>query len=164
MKDWHFVQEVPEYCAYLVPRVFSDDWLNAYWDVRNQRCDHEGEKSDYRFVYVGGGQTWTPLHHDVYLSNSWSANLSGVKLWILFPPQELHNLKDKWNTSFFPDVRLLTVVQEALRSHLQKALLETTLESILRDFIFDEMPPVDKVTFPLVDKIKSVKIAVQLRG
>jgi hypothetical protein len=76
LKDWHFQRECKLVgCpSYKPPVQFCDDWLNAH-------CDAEGS-SDYRFVYIGGTRTHTPLHHDVLCSYSWSANISGSKRWV----------------------------------------------------------------------------------
>ena len=77
LKDWHLQREgqlLQGTTVYSPPILFSDDWLNAY-------CD-EQDSSDYRFVYIGGEQTWTPLHHDVLCSYSWSVNISGSKQWV----------------------------------------------------------------------------------
>lgn len=83
-KDWHFVREFPGCTAYYTPEQFADDWMAVYWDalaaISNASTD------DYRFVYVGPKHSWTPLHRDVFCSNSWSANVVGRKLWLLFPP------------------------------------------------------------------------------
>lgn len=49
---------------------------------------------DFRFVYMGPRGSWTALHHDVLLSNSWSANICGRKRWLLFPPSVSHHLRD----------------------------------------------------------------------
>jgi hypothetical protein len=76
LKDWHFQRETKLVgsASYKPPVQFCDDWLNAH-------CDVEGS-SDYRFVYIGGARTHTPLHHDVLCSYSWSANISGSKRWV----------------------------------------------------------------------------------
>ncbi|KAI8142969.1 hypothetical protein BJV82DRAFT_612937 [Fennellomyces sp. T-0311] len=87
LKDWHFVRAFPEYNAYTVPHVFEDDWMNEYWLKDN--------KDDYRFVYMGGDGTFTPLHADVFRSYSWSSNICGVKKWTLFPPGQEQYLKDR---------------------------------------------------------------------
>lgn len=34
LKDWHFVNEFPDYKAYILPHYFRDDWLNEYYDMR----------------------------------------------------------------------------------------------------------------------------------
>ncbi|RKP04359.1 hypothetical protein THASP1DRAFT_33889 [Thamnocephalis sphaerospora] len=60
LKDWHFQRTFPDEPLYTVPRPFQDDWLNRFWD---QRTDVE---DDYRFVYMGGDRTWTPMHADVF--------------------------------------------------------------------------------------------------
>eukprot|EP00953_Heterococcus_sp_UTEX-ZZ885_P013461 7697-Heterococcus_DN1.PRE.1 len=80
LKDWHFQRETKLIgsASYKPPVQFCDDWLNAY-------CDVEGS-SDYRFVYIGGARTHTPLHHDVLCSYSWSANISGSKRWLSAQP------------------------------------------------------------------------------
>ncbi len=51
-------------------------------------------RDDYRFVYAGPAQSWTPLHRDVFASYSWSVNLCGRKLWLLFPPAVCEHLFD----------------------------------------------------------------------
>ncbi|GAA5988678.1 hypothetical protein JCM11641_006501 [Rhodosporidiobolus odoratus] len=65
---------------YEVMDCWADDWMN----------EHEGGKDgkgdDFRFVYAGGGDTFTALHRDVYCSYSISTNLYGCKRWYLFPP------------------------------------------------------------------------------
>mmetsp|Transcript_18357 Transcript_18357/g.45059 ORF Transcript_18357/g.45059 Transcript_18357/m.45059 type:complete len:304 (+) Transcript_18357:480-1391(+) len=87
VKDWHFPREYPEYNAYNVPEHFRDDWMNRYAT--------ETGSDDFRFLYIGPEGTWTPLHRDVYCSYSWSANVVGYKLWILFPPSATSHLVDK---------------------------------------------------------------------
>ncbi|KAI9492732.1 hypothetical protein BDB00DRAFT_826953 [Zychaea mexicana] len=102
LKDWHFVRSFPEYNAYKVPHVFEDDWMNEYWLKDN--------KDDYRFVYMGGDGTFTPLHADVYRSYSWSSNICGIKKWTLFPPGEERLLKDKLGNLAY-DLRSIDPVQ-----------------------------------------------------
>ncbi|XP_048579170.1 2-oxoglutarate and iron-dependent oxygenase JMJD4 isoform X2 [Nematostella vectensis] len=75
--------------AYTTPECFSSDWLNEFWDQREDECD------DYRFVYMGPKGTWTPFHADVFRSYSWSANICGSKKWIIFPPAEERYFYDK---------------------------------------------------------------------
>ncbi|GIY93508.1 2-oxoglutarate and iron-dependent oxygenase JMJD4 [Caerostris extrusa] len=74
LKDWHFQRHYPNYEAYTIPEYFSSDWLNEFCGT---------EKDDYKFVYMGPKNTWTPLHADVYGSYSWSANIGGRKRWKL---------------------------------------------------------------------------------
>ncbi|KAJ1967777.1 JmjC domain-containing protein 4, partial [Dimargaris xerosporica] len=75
LKDWHMVQQFPAAGAYQTPDLFSDDWINEFWDYRQDTAD------DYRFVYIGGPGTWTPFHADVF-----NANICGIKRWTLYPP------------------------------------------------------------------------------
>ena len=87
LKDWHFVKEFPQYKAYRTPSFFSSDWLNEYLDyVEDNILSQAFNNSDYRFVYAGPKDSWTPLHADVFGSYSWSANVIGEKEWIFFPP------------------------------------------------------------------------------
>ncbi|GAA5922364.1 hypothetical protein JCM3775_005704 [Rhodotorula graminis] len=67
--------------VYEVPDVCLDDWLNEY-----EGDEGAGRRDDFRFVYVGGGDTFTPLHRDVYSSYSISTQIYGSKRWYLFPP------------------------------------------------------------------------------
>jgi hypothetical protein len=46
LKDWHFVNQFPEYKAYETPIYFESDWINEYF-VNKQLND------DFRFVYMG---------------------------------------------------------------------------------------------------------------
>jgi hypothetical protein len=77
LKDWHCALAFGQ--AYTTPRFFADDWLNKHALAK-------AGPEDFRFLYLGGAGTYTGLHHDVYLSFSWSANVTGTKLWLLFPP------------------------------------------------------------------------------
>lgn len=102
LKDWHFVREYPDYCAYKTPLFFCDDWLNTYLDryrMQSNDCTYQEQNeiscSDYRFVYMGPKGTWTPLHADVFRSYSWSANICGKKQWFLLPPNQSHLLFDR---------------------------------------------------------------------
>ena len=70
------------YSAYSTPPYFCSDWLNEWWEERE---DVE-ESSDYRFLYIGPRGSWTPLHEDVFGSYSWSANIVGRKRWLFYRP------------------------------------------------------------------------------
>jgi hypothetical protein len=48
---------------------------------------------DYRFLYLGTSGTTTGLHHDVYLSHSWSTSICGVKQWRLLAPEYAYLLR-----------------------------------------------------------------------
>jgi len=119
-KDWHlqklgllfpqvtgkiifrwFLRLFPNCNVYNLPSYFSTDWLNEYFDHKNDPI-----QLDYRFCYIGTPGTWlekmcleiliswvnrhffirTPYHADVFRSYSWSANICGRKLWYLTPP------------------------------------------------------------------------------
>uniref|UniRef100_A0A6U5Z5M4 JmjC domain-containing protein n=1 Tax=Guillardia theta TaxID=55529 RepID=A0A6U5Z5M4_GUITH len=88
-KDWHMARLHPGSNAYQLPSYFSEDWLNDYWDGYPALGD------DYRFCYLGPRGTWTPLHRDVLRSYSWSANIVGRKLWILYSPSQEEFLKNR---------------------------------------------------------------------
>ncbi|CRL00745.1 CLUMA_CG014001, isoform A, partial [Clunio marinus] len=90
LKDFHLKQEFPDYDFYNVPKFFASDWLNEYLIDNN--------KDDYRFIYIGKRNTWTPFHSDVFGSFSWSANLFGHKRWLILPPGEEEKLKDTFGT------------------------------------------------------------------
>ncbi len=98
MKDWHLVRDFPNYAAYTTPAPFARDWLNDWWTLPDGRARWAAaagvahSSNDYRFCYLGCKGTWTPVHHDVMYSFSWSANVVGRKLWRLFPPVETPKL------------------------------------------------------------------------
>ncbi|CAH8465322.1 unnamed protein product [Heterobilharzia americana] len=82
LKDWHYFKYNSENNWFNLPEYFSSDWLNEFWEFRNDLSD------DFKFVYLGSEGTWTPFHADVYRSFSWSANILGHKRWWIFPPGE----------------------------------------------------------------------------
>lgn len=91
LKDWHCMRlgrRMAENSIYTVPRFFASDWLNEYYEANAELDD------DYMFVYMGPKGTWTPFHADVFGSYSWSANVTGKKRWLLFPPREEDHLRD----------------------------------------------------------------------
>ncbi|KAL4001865.1 JmjC domain hydroxylase family protein [Acanthocheilonema viteae] len=117
-KDWHFQQESgTAYEMYELPSVLRFDWINnEIWsnDKRNQL-------GDYRFVYFGAKNTWTPFHADVMSSYSWSANICGRKLWYFVQPnneecfridrntflEDIRTVQDKW-----PKANVISFIQE----------------------------------------------------
>jgi hypothetical protein len=61
--------------------------MNRFHDYQNATSGAgEEDRDDFRFVYMGPAGSWTPFHRDVFRSHSWSANLTGRKLWLMFPP------------------------------------------------------------------------------
>ncbi|GJN18684.1 hypothetical protein PR202_gb05872 [Eleusine coracana subsp. coracana] len=102
LKHWHFVKEYPDYVAYTTPTFFIDDWLNMYLDSHpihrdSDIANHKNEVNcaDYQFVYMGAKGTWTPLHADVFMSYSWSANVCGRKQWLFLSPSQSHRVFDR---------------------------------------------------------------------
>jgi hypothetical protein len=73
-KDIH-VDKIFESNLYTIPKAFIDDWLDHYYTI------YRGNTDDYSFLYMGGLNTKTLIHHDVLCSYSWSINLHGKKLW-----------------------------------------------------------------------------------
>ena len=67
------MKQFPNVELYSTPKYFTSDWLNEYWQDQND---------DYKFVYLGPKNSWTPFHSDVFGSFSWSANVAGFKKWI----------------------------------------------------------------------------------
>ncbi|WVQ72679.1 hypothetical protein IAR50_002239 [Cryptococcus sp. DSM 104548] len=114
VKDWHLMAEIESEGrgveeVYAVPGCLRDDWLNPPYTPSPRTTQPESvstSTSDFRFTYAGPALTYTPLHRDVYGSYSWSANVVGRKVWWLFPPERLDNIKDK-NGKLYFDVRNL---------------------------------------------------------
>lgn len=86
LKDFHFYKETPKGRRYNLPKVLQDDFLNEYFDYLGL--------DDYRFMYLGGDGTFTPMHHDVLKSFSWSLNLTGRKKWTFVSPDQEGFLMD----------------------------------------------------------------------
>ncbi|NP_001292295.1 jmjC domain-containing protein 4-like [Magallana gigas] len=111
LKDWHFTRDFPDYTAYETPCGFSSDWLNEFWDTKDD--------DDYRFVYMGPKGSWTPFHADVFRSFSWSANICGRKKWIFYPPGEEENLCNKYGHLVY-DVDSAELLDENLYPNYKK--------------------------------------------
>lgn len=112
LKDWHLADQFPDDEFYQIPIYFASDWLNEYYT--------ECLTDDYRFVYVGPKDSFTPFHADVFTSYSWSANVCGRKRWLLFPPgeensfrNELRNLPYDILETNYKDRRYFEVIQNA---------------------------------------------------
>ncbi|XP_045511670.1 2-oxoglutarate and iron-dependent oxygenase JMJD4 homolog isoform X3 [Colias croceus] len=115
LKDWHLKATLQKenlaYNFYKVPTCFASDWLNEYAE--------DMQEDDFRFVYIGPKDSWTPLHADVYSSYSWSVNVVGRKKWVLFPPGEEEKLKDTlgnlpllFNTQDHKNIKYFEIIQE----------------------------------------------------
>jgi hypothetical protein len=105
LKDWHVHPlNGPNERIYVTPKQFrgpSMDWLNLYCST------HPDGKEGFKFLYAGRANTFTPMHHDVLCSFSWSANIVGTKKWILFDPEQSKLLFDRHNRDVIPDITKL---------------------------------------------------------
>nr|XP_039264175.1 2-oxoglutarate and iron-dependent oxygenase JMJD4-like [Styela clava] len=114
LKDWHFVKSFKNYKLYNVAEYFHSDWLN-------ELSDDEIESDDFRFVYMGPKGSWTPFHADVYRSFSWSANICGIKKWLLFPPGDEQYLKNVNGELPFdvtaPEMQDMNIYPNAQKAH-----------------------------------------------
>lgn len=79
LKDWH-IDKIESF-QYEYPHCLKDDWWNWHWKNYLHHSD------DYIFLYCGGRRTFTPIHHDVCSSYSWSWNINGRKKWTLWSPK-----------------------------------------------------------------------------
>lgn len=114
LKDWHLRKQRPNYEFYKVPEFFCSDFLNEFLDDTGQQ--------DYKFVYIGKKDTYTPFHSDVFSSYSWSVNLRGRKRWYFLPPGEELKLRDSLGNFPFlvtPEMmeekgaKFFTIIQES---------------------------------------------------
>jgi len=114
LKDWHFYRDTKAYYeGYTTPEYFSSDWLNEWWQSRTD------VSNDYRFVYIGPKNSWTPLHSDVFGSFSWSANIVGKKKWIFLVPGEEDKLRDNLGNLAFD----VDSIEESKKSTLNKIVM-----------------------------------------
>ncbi len=113
LKDWHYniaCMEANVDSEYSIPVYFQSDWLNEWWEMHRREFFFNFEnpkhqqyikyiynvendidkESDFKFLYFGNANTFTPLHHDIFKSYSWSGQIVGQKKWYLYPP---HNEK-----------------------------------------------------------------------
>mmetsp|Transcript_366 Transcript_366/g.669 ORF Transcript_366/g.669 Transcript_366/m.669 type:complete len:363 (-) Transcript_366:280-1368(-) len=121
LKDWHGALEHKrlfgaDSVLYDTPVYFMDDWLNGYLDLHGNQ--------DYRFVYCGPQGSKTGLHHDVFLSFSWSLNVVGTKLWILYPPEQ---------KQYISGVQSVPGLDDKVISWFRAGQDMTALENIVKD-------------------------------
>lgn len=97
LKDFHLCRELAVLSTalpYSVPAPLADDLLNGYFDALVTDAPGAGAVAglqsragdDFRFLYAGPPGSWTPVHHDVLYSASWSVNVTGWKVWVLVEP------------------------------------------------------------------------------
>lgn len=99
LRDIHLPLLAEPELLYTPLSIVRDDWMNQYYLNRASCTRDLGERvevqsldasvpkrDDFRFVYMGGIDTFTALHCDVYSSYSISSQLHGSKKWTLFPP------------------------------------------------------------------------------
>lgn len=104
------------HCEHLLATSAPDDASEHSINANNtpSRCTPFGDgAADYRFVYIGVEGTWTPLHHDVFGTFSWSLNLSGKKLWYFLTPESQKVAETLWGPAGSamstppPDIRVV---------------------------------------------------------
>ena len=97
LKDFHLCRELAVLntaLPYSVPAPLADDLLNGFFDALAKDAPLSDAAAglqsragdDFRFLYAGPPGSWTPVHHDVLYSASWSANVTGWKVWVLVEP------------------------------------------------------------------------------
>ncbi|MCL4127774.1 UNVERIFIED_CONTAM: hypothetical protein GTU68_063238 [Idotea baltica] len=124
LKDWHFTKEFPTVKAYETPSYFGSDWLNEFWSCRSDAND------DYRFVYIGPKESWTPLHTDVFRSFSWSSNICGRKRWVFFAPSDAPFLNNKYSElAYDVDHPQFRDPNQYPKAHLAQGRVEVIQES-----------------------------------
>eukprot|EP00834_Sanchytrium_tribonematis_P000329 NODE_6_length_70510_cov_1.054395.p34 type:complete len:282 gc:universal NODE_6_length_70510_cov_1.054395:13153-13998(+) len=74
LKDWHFESKY----NIELPCDIRDDWMNEFFIL-----------NDFKFLYLGKKESWSPIHCDVYRSHSWSANILGSKIWYFYDPSRI---------------------------------------------------------------------------
>jgi hypothetical protein len=82
LKDFHFMRfKTSATQPYTVPQYFQGRTFLGFWlmvDDWFNRFAIKTDKDDFRFLYLGEDSSFTPLHHDVCMSHSWSTSLCGV--------------------------------------------------------------------------------------
>ena len=82
-------------------------------------------QDDYKFLYLGQAGSFTPIHHDIIASHSWSAQIAGRKLWLLWEPAATQHLADGDGIPLIADATLDLDPKaiQGLPEHLREALL-----------------------------------------
>jgi len=101
--DWKFFLEHKELLAdYTVPEYFFD-WFKLL--PRFMRLV-------YPRIFIGPGGSVTPLHHDIWGTHAWLAQLVGRKRWILFSPDDRELLYDYQVRPDQPDLERFPLFQK----------------------------------------------------
>lgn len=110
-KDIHLERLFPASDLFCFPSEFADDWLGDYFKYLHP-------EDDYTFLYVGGPQSSTGFHCDVLHSCSVSHNITGAKLWTLWPPHPALRKLQECDSNGYDNITLSKSLIEMPRSEL----------------------------------------------
>jgi histone arginine demethylase JMJD6 len=101
LKDWSFVVDLPELANDYEPPAYFENWIRR---IPNERLIGEGFNYLFRWLYIGGKNSGSPMHQDIFDTCAWNAVLSGKKEWLFFAPNETENLYGGKVNGFDPDL------------------------------------------------------------
>ena len=80
---------------YVPPRVFNC-WYAQF--------PQKSKKFILSWIYIGGEGTMSFLHRDLWNTSAWNVVISGLKLWMFFPPENTNLLYNGKVNPFEPDL------------------------------------------------------------
>ena len=103
MINWAFEKDHPELLQqFQLPDFFRDDWLRE-----------TGLPLHLMWIFLGPADSGLFMHLDVGHTAAWNAQLTGSKLWKLWPPGQEHLLYEGKVDAFSPDLNRFPKFAEA---------------------------------------------------
>lgn len=95
MTSWNFREEFPELLDdFEVPIYFRDDWL--------QQIDPE-QQFDLMWLFLGSAGSGFRMHVDLAQTAAWNCQLTGLKKWLLWSPEQSELVYGGEVDGFSPD-------------------------------------------------------------
>jgi histone arginine demethylase JMJD6 len=83
--SWRFEHDIPELVSHFTPPDYF-----ASWHIRLP----VGIRPCWRWMFIGGRGTGTPLHVDTWLTSAWNGVVCGRKKWLFYSPDQRPLLYD----------------------------------------------------------------------
>ena len=98
MEGWYYAQNRPDLAElYQVPEHFGPDlFFTKWWPFEMKPVPHA--------LLVGPKGAFTKLHHDLWASHSWNAQIVGRKEWVFVDPKHMDDvyLETRQNGGYVP--------------------------------------------------------------
>ena len=106
---------------FTIPKYFTDDLFKYVGEIR---------RPPYRWILIGPKRSGSSIHIDPLGTSAWNTLLSGIKRWVMFPPNtpkdivkgEKYMTNDDDNEAITYFTRILPRIKQAERERIQQGL------------------------------------------